>query len=450
VTVTDQLDDRIAQALAHEANRMRVDPTRAELDLERRLQATGRRRPVLALAAAAAASVATIAWLAAGDDGSTAVFTDLTTDTALVPSPSAPSTAPSTLPPDGGSPTTSPGAEPEQAPLLVATGWGVVSVDEHGNQSVVEDLSNGTGAWFSDTEAQSDPFAVLTVEIEGQEVIVRVSTVLSDLQGGVVYGADNAIVWLPADGGRTILDWARPLTLGSDISESTNLDDVAVIDGVPHVIVTHTTIDTGENFSGSARLTAISLASGQATTVESYEWEDMGDDWQYYGQVSYANGVYSVVREWNQGFCTWIDLLDQDGTLLTGQGPYPRPADPNDCPYGSGNGLAGAALSDSGDRLAVLQTERRTVEIYSITGELLDTADPTTPTDDWFAYNGLDLADSALVLQRRAACQASLPTSRACGPFASASFARGPLRRPVSPLAPTDALWVAVPPPVQL
>jgi hypothetical protein len=314
---------------------------------------------------------------------------------------------------------------------MVATGWGVVAIDDSGAQHVVEDLGSGAGQWNYAS----------TVSVEGHDVVQRVSRAYSDLDGGVVYGTDNAVVWLAADGDRQVLATVPPFSPESIVTDSITLEDVVQIDGAVHVLYTQTTITTGVDFHGSAQLVALPLAGGSPILVETYDWQGTGEDWQYYGQVSYGGDRFAVVRSWNQGSCVWIDLLDAQGALLTGAGPFPEPADPANCPYGQigGGGIASASLSDDGSELAVLRDDG-TLEQYRVDdGSLVSTTDLA---DVGVLPSGIDFDGTRAAVVDRAECSMA-GAEGTCGDLAVPTIARGTLTRtPLATIDDGDPRWV--------
>lgn len=411
--MTDELDRTISAELGREADRFGPDLPSGRSRLDRRVQRFHRRRVAVAgLTSALILVVGTAVWTTLDDDPSVRVESFGPPSPTSTPTDSVASTAP---------PATG------MTPVVVATGWGVVVTDGNGAQRVVEDLSGGTGSW--DYRGTST--------IDGREVVQRISRAYSDLQGGVVYGTDNAIVWLPADGSRHVLAWVAPLDLATELSESVDLEDVVVIDGSVQVVYTQTTIHTGLDFNGTAQLVALPLDGGDPNQVETYSWEGTGPDWQYYGQVSYADGKYTVVRSWNQGSCTWIDVLGPDGTVEPGAGPYPRPADPASCPY---DAIEAVSLSDDGSELAVVRGAGQTLERYSMADGTLIASLPTALGQEPVA---IDDDGSVRTVAIRAACQGQPDASGGCGELASASIARGDLvRAPIATITPDDPRWV--------
>jgi hypothetical protein len=411
--MTEPLDETITGALAGEAQRLRIDVPGARERFGQRVRR--RRRARVAVAGAAVVLAVTAGALAWPDSGEPDERVEL----------AGPSTSPAPVTtglvdPPGGA-----------RPLVVATGWGVMVVDEAGAQHVVEDLSGGTADW-----------RLGPVDVEGQPVTQRVSHASSDLRGGVVYGTDNAVVWLPSDGGREVLAWVAPLSLEDPLSESVELEDVVEIDGVVHVVYTQLSINTGTDFHGEGRLVAQPLDGGEPTIVESYTWQGTGPEWMYYDQVSFGAGTYAVVRSWNQGACVWIDLLNPDGTVQAGAGPYPEPADPDQCPYGAigVDGVSVASLSDDGTELAVLRADG-TLERYSVAdGSLLGTV---RLGDIAVLPSGVDYDGDTAAVVARAECDMSAGDG-ICGPLAIPTIGRGALTRaPIATIDASDPRWVA-------
>lgn len=280
--------------------------------------------------------------------------------------------------------------DPDDASLLVATGWGV-------------GLLNHTGSLFAPVVCCTADEAPWYERPNVGAVAVR-----DDLRGGLLTASDTALSWTPAP----VLGTASPAllaTAGSPDAFSTWIDlwDVAELDGEVRVLYSTVEILDDDATTSTSTLWSLALdaekgsALGQPVALDTATWSaetgDLDDRYYYDGGAWLPNGAAMTLRSAGQGACSWIEFSNPSGPVGPAVSPYPRPGPVCDRPS-----LAAATIDDTGTHLAIsegyLEGEPALVVFELVTGVEVARF-PLAPADDgrgWWTEIDMD-GDKVLV-----------------------------------------------------
>ncbi len=240
-----------------------------------------------------------------------------TTQPTPTPSPS-PTAGPTPTPPPPTSATPTAPADPNDATLLVATGWGV-------------GLVNSASAQFAPiTCCDADAYAWWAQASPAEGAV----TVRDDLRGGLVTASENGLYWMPP---ARLTAGLAPLTLDTR-SEGLRLWDVGEIDGLVQVLYSVSGPDgptlLARTLDGFAAQSESRVVEASSHAVEGASWLPDG------GWLT----LYSAEEA-----CSWVTLSPGSGSALDLSSPVPMPADLDTC---EGPTVLATAVDDSDALLA--------------------------------------------------------------------------------------------------